>query len=39
MLYSHTVTMMDIVTGDGCSILGVRGREREEYNLTQAEAE
>jgi hypothetical protein len=29
---------MDIVTGDN-TILGVRGREREEYNLTQAEAE
>ena len=34
VLYSHTVTMMDIVT-----VEGVRGREREEYNLTQAEAE
>ena len=42
MLCSRTVSMMrpglDIVTGEN-TVLGVRGREREEYNLTQAEAE
>ena len=39
VLYSRTVTMMSPGGVDIVTVEGVRGREREEYNLTQAEAE